>query len=98
VQSTRALLEKVNVRVNLIEAGCCGMAGAFGYEVEHYEISMMIGEYSLFPIIRTMNDKSGGKVTITAPGISCRSHIKDGTGCEAIHPIELVKRQLSINE
>jgi Fe-S oxidoreductase len=62
------------------------MAGAFGYEKEHYELSMKIGEMVLFPAIR----KAGAEEIITAPGTSCRHQIKDGTGRTAIHPVEIM--------
>jgi FAD/FMN-containing dehydrogenase/Fe-S oxidoreductase len=79
-----ALPEKYTVQE--MKTGCCGMAGSFGYEKEHYRLSMQIGEMVLFPEIR----KSSPSVTITAPGTSCRHHIKDGTGKTAIHPIEVM--------
>ncbi|GET34945.1 oxidoreductase [Prolixibacter bellariivorans] len=75
-----------NYQVSEIKSGCCGMAGSFGYEKEHYELSMQIGEMVLFPEVR----KSAGETTIAAPGTSCRHHIKDGTGRKAIHPIEVM--------
>ncbi len=62
------------------------MAGSFGYEKEHYELSMQIGEMVLFPEVR----KTAELVIITAPGTSCRHHIKDGTGKAAVHPIEVM--------
>lgn len=72
--------------VEEIKSGCCGMAGSFGYEKEHYDVSMKIGELVLFPEIR----KSTEEVTIAAPGTSCRHQIKDGTGRTALHPIEIL--------
>ena len=75
-----------NYSVQELKTGCCGMAGSFGYEKEHYELSMQIGEMVLFPEVR----KSDASVTIAAPGTSCRHHIKDGTGKTAIHPIEVM--------
>jgi Fe-S oxidoreductase len=75
-----------NYTVQEIKTGCCGMAGSFGYEKEHYELSMQIGEMVLFPEIRRSDDS----ITITAPGTSCRHHIKDGTGRTAVHPIEVM--------
>jgi Fe-S oxidoreductase len=62
------------------------MAGSFGYEKEHYEVSMKVGELVLFPEIR----KSEGEVIISAPGTSCRYQIRDGTGRKALHPIEVL--------
>ena len=75
-----------NYSVDEIRSGCCGMAGSFGYEAEHYEVSMKVGELVLFPEIR----KTGNDVLIAAPGTSCRHQIKDGTGREAYHPIDLL--------
>jgi len=75
-----------NYRVEEIRSGCCGMAGSFGYEKEHYEVSMKIGELVLFPEIR----KTGNEVIIAAPGTSCRQQILDGTGRRALHPVEVL--------
>jgi FAD/FMN-containing dehydrogenase/Fe-S oxidoreductase len=72
--------------VEEIPSGCCGMAGSFGYEKEHYELSMKIGETVLFPAIRI----SDPDILIAAPGTSCRHQIKDGTGRIALHPIEIL--------
>ena len=62
------------------------MAGSFGYEKEHYEVSMQVGELVLFPAIR----KDEAKSIIAAPGTSCRHQIKDGTGVQAKHPVEIL--------
>ncbi|MDR4987414.1 MAG: FAD-linked oxidase C-terminal domain-containing protein [Bacteroidales bacterium] len=70
--------------VRNIDCGCCGMAGAFGYEKDHYEISMKIGELSLFPAVR----QAEADALIVAAGTSCRHQIKDGTGREALHPAD----------
>ncbi|MFN3382928.1 MAG: (Fe-S)-binding protein, partial [Runella zeae] len=75
-----------NYKVQLIPSGCCGMAGSFGYEAEHYELSMQVGELVLFPTIRQQPEE----VVIAAPGTSCRHQIKDGTGRKAKHPIEIL--------
>jgi FAD/FMN-containing dehydrogenase/Fe-S oxidoreductase len=75
-----------NYSVQLIPSGCCGMAGSFGYEREHYELSMQIGELVLFPTVRQQPEE----VIIAAPGTSCRHQIKDGTGRKAKHPIEIL--------
>ncbi len=72
--------------VQLIPSGCCGMAGSFGYEKEHYELSMKIGEMVLFPTVRQQPEE----VMIAAPGTSCRHQIHDGTGKKALHPIEIL--------
>ena len=75
-----------NFSVKEIPSGCCGMAGAFGYEEEHYDLSMKVGELVLFPAIR----KEDPNTIICAPGTSCRHQIKDGTGKKALHPIEII--------
>ena len=77
------LIPKANVE--LIPSGCCGMAGSFGYEKEHYDVSMKIGELILFPTIRNLKDG-----IVVAPGTSCRHQIKDGTGEKSYHPAELL--------
>ena len=75
-----------NYKVETIPSGCCGMAGSFGYEKEHYDLSMKIGELVLFPAVRNAADD----VIIAAPGTSCRHQIKDGTGKKALHPVEVL--------
>lgn len=75
-----------NYKVEEIPSGCCGMAGAFGYEKEHYELSMRIGEMVLFPAVRNADPDT----IIAASGTSCRNQIKDGTGRNAYHPIEIL--------
>lgn len=72
--------------VNTIPSGCCGMAGSFGYEAEHYAISMQIGEQVLFPAVR----QAKSTTWIAAPGTSCRHQISDGTGRKAQHPAEIL--------
>ncbi len=75
-----------NAQIKEIECGCCGMAGSFGYEKEHYKISMAIGELKLFPAIRAAEPDA----VICAPGTSCRHQIADGTGRKAIHPVDIL--------
>ncbi len=76
--------------VEVIPSGCCGMAGSFGYEKEHFEISMKIGELVLFPAIL----QSGEEVLIAAPGTSCRHQIQDGLNRIAKHPVEILYEAL----
>jgi FAD/FMN-containing dehydrogenase/Fe-S oxidoreductase len=84
---TRKMLElPANYSVQEIKSGCCGMAGSFGYEKEHYQLSMQIGELDLFPAVR----KSDLEEIIAAPGTSCRHHIEDGTGRKVLHPVEVL--------
>jgi len=75
-----------NYSVEEIPSGCCGMAGAFGYEKEHHELSMKIGEMVLFPAVRAADKDT----LIAAPGTSCRHQIEDGTGRKALHPAEIL--------
>jgi len=79
-----------NNQVHIIPSGCCGMAGSFGYEKEHYDLSMQIGELILFPAVR----KQPEDVLIAAAGTSCRHQIKDGTGRKSYHPIEIIWNML----
>ncbi len=89
----------LNAKVNVIPSGCCGMAGSFGYEKEHYKTSLEIGEMVLFPAIRKIEN---GKLKmencvplfVAASGTSCRQHIFDGTGVRAVHPIEILYKYL----
>lgn len=82
------------VNVNVIPSGCCGMAGSFGYEKEHYDTSMAIGEMVLFPAVREATKNKEKKVIVVAPGTSCRQQILDGTGVKALHPIEILFNHL----
>jgi FAD/FMN-containing dehydrogenase/Fe-S oxidoreductase len=77
--------------VKTIPSGCCGMAGSFGYEKEHYDVSMQIGELVLLPTVR----KQSGATVVAAPGTSCRHQIKDGTGRKALHPVEVLRQALA---
>lgn len=84
--SVKLLSFPENYTVETIPSGCCGMAGSFGYEKEHYDLSMKIGELVLFPAVRQQTDD----VIVAAPGTSCRHQIKDGTGRKALHPVEVL--------
>ncbi|KIC94460.1 FAD-binding protein [Flavihumibacter solisilvae] len=79
-----------NYSVETIPSGCCGMAGSFGYEKEHYDISMKIGELVLLPAVRSAT----ADTLIAAPGTSCRHQVKDGTGRVAKHPVEILYEAL----
>jgi FAD/FMN-containing dehydrogenase/Fe-S oxidoreductase len=79
-----------NYSVEEIPSGCCGMAGSFGFEKEHYDLSMKVGELVLFPAIR----KTPTETIIAAPGTSCRHQIKDGTHRQALHPVEILYEAL----
>ncbi len=98
IASTEATIKLLslpkNYTVEEISSGCCGMAGSFGYEKEHYDLSMRIGELVLFPAIREASEKT----IIAAPGTSCRHQIKDGTKRTAYHPVEVLYDALRKNE
>jgi FAD/FMN-containing dehydrogenase/Fe-S oxidoreductase len=88
---TKIILTRMgNNQVHMIPSGCCGMAGSFGYEKEHFDLSMKIGELVLFPAVR----KQPENVVIAAAGTSCRHQIKDGTGRKAKHPVEILYASL----
>ncbi len=89
--SARLLRRLSNGNLTIIPSGCCGMAGSFGYDASKYELSMAIGELSLFPPVRS----SPVGAAICAPGTSCRHQIHDGTGRRAVHPIELAASLLT---
>ncbi|MDY7108039.1 MAG: FAD-linked oxidase C-terminal domain-containing protein [Planctomycetota bacterium] len=92
VEPTVELLRRLTgAKVELIDAGCCGMAGAFGYSPDHYDLSMRIGELSLFPAVRAR-----GEAALVAPGTSCRHQILEGTGRPAGHPIEHIAAALGV--
>lgn len=80
----------VNYKVSILNTGCCGMAGSFGFEKEHYEISMQIGEDSLFPKVRNLNTET----ILVASGTSCRHQIIDGTKRIAFHPASVLLQAL----
>ncbi len=73
--------------VEILDAGCCGMAGSFGFEVEHYELSMTIGSQRLFPAV----ESAGPSARVAATGVSCRQQIAHGTGRKAEHPVVLLR-------
>jgi len=79
-----------NYTVEVIPSGCCGMAGSFGYEKEHYEVSMQIGELVLFPAVR----EASPSTIIAASGTSCRHQISDGTKKKAFHVVEVLYNAL----
>ncbi len=96
--SSMTLVKKILTKmgsneVHMIPSGCCGMAGSFGYEKEHYDLSMDIGELVLFPTVR----KQPKEVIIAAAGTSCRHQIKDGTGRGSKHPVEIIWEALASN-
>jgi Fe-S oxidoreductase len=90
-ESTTKLLRRfAGDRLNVLASGCCGMAGAFGYTADHYDLSMKIGELSVFPPIRSAKHDA----FIVAPGTSCRHQIHDGTGRTPLHPAQFLQLAL----
>jgi FAD/FMN-containing dehydrogenase/Fe-S oxidoreductase len=87
----RALSLASGADVEVVDSGCCGMAGLFGYERDHYEVSMKMGERRLFPAVRGAEDR-----VVVAPGTSCREQISDGTGQRALHPAEYLAGLLAV--
>lgn len=87
VSKTAQLLQyTTSGQVHVIPSGCCGMAGSYGYDKDHYATSMAIGEMVLFPAVR----KAASDDIIAAPGTSCREHILHGTNIKAVHPIQVL--------
>ena len=92
VNATVALLQACGFTVDVLETGCCGMAGTFGFDAEHYELSMKIGALQLFPQVR-----AAGETKIISTGAACRMHIKHGTGVAAQHPLVLAAKMVKTN-
>jgi len=101
-KTARLLQYTTSGQVHVIPSGCCGMAGSFGYEKEHYATSMAIGEMVLFPTIRAAVQQGSSQASnsavaqplIAAPGTSCREHIRHATGTIALHPIQILYNAL----
>jgi len=92
MEATIRLLKQIpGSEVIDLDAGCCGMAGSFGYEKEHYEISQAVGEQRLFPALRS----EGKEAVVVAAGFSCRMQIAHFTGIRALHPAELLRAPAS---
>jgi FAD/FMN-containing dehydrogenase/Fe-S oxidoreductase len=92
--ATAAFLCALGFEVEIVPSGCCGMAGAFGYEKEHYDVSMAVGELVLLPTVRAASPETH----IAAPGASCRAQIVDGTQRAADHPLVIAARRLGYNK
>lgn len=98
IEKTAAMLRLLPAcKLHVIPSSCCGMAGSFGYEKEHYATSLAIGEMVLFPTLRRAQANADGRTPtiVAAPGTSCRQQIFDGTGIRAVHPIEIMYRWLA---
>jgi FAD/FMN-containing dehydrogenase/Fe-S oxidoreductase len=92
VESSAGLLRRlVGERLQILDSGCCGLAGSFGYLAHRHELSLRIGELSVFPPIRRSPD-----AVVAAPGTSCRHQIQHATGAEAMHPVALAARLLLV--
>ena len=87
---SKQTLGAAGCEVDEVDSGCCGMAGSFGYEAEHYDISQAMGERRLLPAVR----EAGEQTTIVAAGVSCRQQIKHGTSRQALHPAEVLREKL----
>ncbi|MCJ7566983.1 MAG: FAD-binding protein [Anaerolineales bacterium] len=94
-KASRAMFEAAGISFEEVESGCCGMAGAFGYEKEHYPFSMEIAEDRLLPAVR---HGVGQGVQISASGLSCRTQIHDGAGVVALHPAQILTRLIAGEE
>ena len=88
--SKRALSLPPNYTVQEVDSGCCGMAGSFGYEAEHYDISLQMAERRLLPAVRA----ASAETIVVAAGVSCRQQIKQGTGRQPLHPAEVLRDAL----
>jgi len=87
---SKQMLSLAGCNVEEVDSGCCGMAGSFGYEAEHYDISLAMGERQLLPAVRAADEAT----TIVAAGVSCRQQIKHATGKQALHPAEVLRQKL----
>jgi Fe-S oxidoreductase len=83
---SKQTLALAGCQVEEVDSGCCGMAGSFGYEAEHYDVSLAMGERRLLPAVRD----ASADTTIVAAGVSCRQQIKHGAGRQALHPAEVL--------
>jgi FAD/FMN-containing dehydrogenase/Fe-S oxidoreductase len=89
--AARTVLAAAGFNVEEVDSGCCGMAGSFGFEKEHYDLSLAVGERRLLPAIRS----KPASVPIVAMGVSCRQQIAHGTGRRALHLVELLANSLT---
>ncbi len=85
-----AILRDMGVRLDSLDSGCCGMAGSFGFEADHYDVSMKVGELVLLPAVR----RASPDTLIVADGFSCREQIRQGSSRQALHLAELMRRAM----
>jgi Fe-S oxidoreductase len=88
---SHAALAAAGCAVTEVDSGCCGMAGSFGYEAEHYDISLKMAERRLLPAVREV----GPETLIVAAGVSCRQQIAHGTDRRALHPVEVLRQRMA---
>ncbi|HEY9422230.1 MAG TPA: FAD-binding oxidoreductase, partial [Thermoanaerobaculia bacterium] len=91
MSADRLLLDRLGLDWRLLDSGCCGMAGAFGFEEAHYEVSLACAERALLPAVR----ETGAGTLVLADGFSCREQITQTTGRRALHMAELVRKALA---
>ena len=82
-----AILRAMGTRLDALDSGCCGMAGSFGFEADHYDVSMKVGELVLLPAVR----RASADTLIVADGFSCREQIRQGTAKQALHIAEVLR-------
>jgi len=87
--STVMMLREFGFEVEILDTGCCGMAGTFGYDAEHYELSMRVGELKLFPALH-LSKIGNQKLDVLSSGSACRLQIQQGAGMKAKHPLEVI--------
>ncbi|WP_080418180.1 FAD-binding and (Fe-S)-binding domain-containing protein [Burkholderia ubonensis] len=92
MQGETALLDKLGVRWKLLDTGCCGMSGSFGFNEDHYDLSMKIGEGKLLPLVR----QASADAIVVTNGFSCREQIEQGAGRTPLHIAQLAKRALGV--
>jgi Fe-S oxidoreductase len=97
VEATLAALCACGYEVELLDTGCCGMAGTFGYEAEHYDLSLKVAELKLFPALRAAGAGTGAWI-ISASGAACRMQMAQGLGMPSTHPIELLRDALVVRK
>ena len=93
--ATVAMLQSFGFEVDVVDTGCCGMAGTFGYDEEHYELSMQVGELKLFPALR---QSSIVNQTVVSSGSACRLQIQQGARVSAKHPLEMIAALIKLKE
>jgi FAD/FMN-containing dehydrogenase/Fe-S oxidoreductase len=88
-----AILNDMGVRLESLDSGCCGMAGSFGFEADHYDVSMKVGELVLLPAVR----RTSGETLVVADGFSCREQIRQGTEKRAVHLAEVLRLGMDVS-